>query len=141
MGKISDLRKRRTPKWSESSDIKEFYKNCPDGHHVDHIVPLKGNRVSGLHVISNLQYLPASLNMAKGNRYYVNGMPRRDMVKEIERLLKGNSGMNLRQFARATGWIADGVCRTPRECLERYCVLNPSMRADEAVAQMRQCLE
>jgi hypothetical protein len=38
-------------------------------HHVDHIVPIKGTNVSGLHVACNLRVITASKNMSKGNSY------------------------------------------------------------------------
>ena len=60
---------QRTPAWSEEEKILEFYNNCPDGHHVDHIIPLNGALVSGLHVLGNLQYLPAKVNLQKKNKF------------------------------------------------------------------------
>lgn len=49
--------------------IRKFYKECPEGMVVDHIIPLQGKQVSGLHVIWNLQYLTPQQNMSKGNKY------------------------------------------------------------------------
>lgn len=59
----------RTPRWANLNDIRDFYRNCPPGFHVDHIVPLHGDGVCGLHVLNNLQYLPALENLKKGNRF------------------------------------------------------------------------
>lgn len=60
---------QRTPKWSDLNKIKEFYKNCPNGYHVDHFYPLQGLTVSGLHVIENLQYLTEEDNLRKHNKF------------------------------------------------------------------------
>jgi len=59
---------QRTPTWSDSEKIRAVYDSCPEGWHVDHIYPLQGETVSGLHVVENLQLLPAKENLSKGNR-------------------------------------------------------------------------
>lgn len=65
---VADKR-NQTPKWADLKAIVDFYKACPPGYHVDHEVPLRGKNVSGLHVVENLQYLPAIENMRKNNRF------------------------------------------------------------------------
>ena len=60
---------QRTVPWSNLEEIANFYKACPKGLEVDHIIPLQGKYVSGLHVLNNLQYLTKSQNSSKGNRY------------------------------------------------------------------------
>jgi len=61
--------RERTPTWADKKKIAEFYANKPEGYHVDHIIPLNGKTVSGLHVLENLQYLPASENCSKSNKF------------------------------------------------------------------------
>ena len=63
--------KKATPSWFEKEEILLFYSNRPEGYHVDHIIPIQGALVSGLHVLNNLQYLPASENIAKSNKYEI----------------------------------------------------------------------
>jgi len=57
------------PSWANIEKIKDIYLNCPEGHHVDHIVPLQGKYVCGLHIETNLQYLTAEENLSKGNKF------------------------------------------------------------------------
>lgn len=59
------LIKQATPLWADVTTIKKFYRNCPKGMHVDHILPLVGKSVCGLHVIENLQYLDPASNLSK----------------------------------------------------------------------------
>ncbi len=60
-----------TPPWLTKEQLKEmtlFYVNCPEGHEVDHIIPIRGENVCGLHVPWNLQYLTISENRKKSNK-------------------------------------------------------------------------
>jgi len=57
-----------TPAWADLKKIAQIYKDCPPGYHIDHYFPLQSPIMCGLHVESNLQYLPAKENISKGNR-------------------------------------------------------------------------
>ena len=65
----------RTPAWADLEKIKAFYRLAAGfsklyvPHHVDHIIPLKGKGVSGLHVENNLQVLVGADNLAKSNHF------------------------------------------------------------------------
>ena len=60
-----------TPSWADLEKIKEIYLNCPEGYQVDHIIPLQGKLVCGLHVENNLQYLTSEENRRKSNKFEV----------------------------------------------------------------------
>lgn len=73
------IKLKATPKWLNKShlrDIYSFYKQAKkmeqefhQKYHVDHIVPLRGKTVCGLHVPWNLQILPEKANLEKSNKY------------------------------------------------------------------------
>ena len=83
---LSSLRRARqrgaTPKWLDQahlSEIKNYYKIAVSREisenqkfHVDHIVPLSGKNVSGLHVPWNLRVISKSENMKKYNKLTIN---------------------------------------------------------------------
>ena len=58
------------PKWANREVITEIYRKArATGNTVDHIVPLRGKTVSGLHVENNLQIISLSENSRKGNTF------------------------------------------------------------------------
>lgn len=71
---------KRIPKWLNQAHLFEIecvYNYCTAlrqiglDYHVDHIVPLRGEIVSGMHVPWNLQVIPKLKNLEKGNRYAI----------------------------------------------------------------------
>jgi hypothetical protein len=71
----------RTPPWLTEDDfwlIEQAYNLAAKrtqmfgfSWHVDHIIPLQGKIVSGLHVPCNLQVIPGSINTSKQNKFEV----------------------------------------------------------------------
>lgn len=68
-------KKHACPAWASLDEIKAKYaerdrleRETGIPHHVDHIVPLGGKNVCGLHVPWNLRVIPANENRSKGNR-------------------------------------------------------------------------
>jgi hypothetical protein len=69
---------KRTPKWLTADHFeqikmiylkaKEITQSTGIPHHVDHIIPLQGKEVSGLHVPWNLRIIPATENLRKYNK-------------------------------------------------------------------------
>ena len=75
--KRKSAKKNATPLWAYLDDILSFYEEAAKltaktgvSHHVDHIVPLQGKTVCGLHVPWNLQIITLKENSMKGNRYW-----------------------------------------------------------------------
>lgn len=73
------LRKKRTdaaPAWllpGHHAEIEGLYRFCQlfRGFEVDHVIPLNGKQVSGLHVPENLQVLTVRANRQKGAKFEV----------------------------------------------------------------------
>jgi hypothetical protein len=72
-------RLQRTPIWVDSEElwaIKEAYalaalrtKMFGFSWHVDHIIPMQGKKISGLHTITNLQVITGKENLMKNNKF------------------------------------------------------------------------
>jgi len=75
-GKRRAAKIQRTVPWADDDKVKELYKEAQRlaketgiPHDVDHIIPLQGENVSGLHVENNLQVITASANRMKRNKF------------------------------------------------------------------------
>jgi len=73
------IKLKATPKWADTEAIKRMYiisqfltDNLGEPHHVDHVVPLQGEKVCGLHVEYNLDVIPAKDNLMKSNKWRCN---------------------------------------------------------------------
>ena len=70
---------QRTPKWDPDAHLiiakyqlaAMLTKASGIEHHVDHIIPLQGKNVSGLHVFSNLRVILGEDNVKKSNKYTI----------------------------------------------------------------------
>lgn len=69
---------QRTPPWADLDSMRAIYAEANRltqetgiPHHVDHVIPLQGKLVSGLHVHNNLQILTGSENSKKRNHFEV----------------------------------------------------------------------
>lgn len=76
VGKRRAAKVTAIPKWADQKAIKRIYRlaadmSCATGvvHHVDHIVPLQGRNVCGLHVETNLQVIPGKDNLEKAFKF------------------------------------------------------------------------
>lgn len=65
-----------TPSWADRAAIRKVFADCISRsretgvkHEVDHVVPLRGKLVKGLHIHTNLRIITAIENRAKSNHF------------------------------------------------------------------------
>ena len=76
-GKRRAAELQRTPAWDPDAHLiiakyqlaAMLTKASGIEHHVDHIIPLQGKKVSGLHTFANLRVIPGSDNVKKSNKF------------------------------------------------------------------------
>jgi hypothetical protein len=78
-GKRRSAQLQRTPVWDKDTHLivakyqlaNMLTRETGEPHHVDHIIPLQGKNVSGLHVFSNLRVILGEDNVKKSNKYAI----------------------------------------------------------------------
>ena len=108
---------KRIPKGLTKEDhikIQEFYNEAArltrekgESHHVDHIFPMQGENISGLHVPWNLQVLTGTENTKKGNK-----LLQKDVESHRDFIINKNRPSNLRRtaFKFILPWV-DGLIK------------------------------
>lgn len=69
-------------RWGNRKEIRHIYKQCKEmnaeagyrAYHVDHIIPIAGKLVCGLHVVENLRIITAVVNLKKNNYFDPEGL-------------------------------------------------------------------
>lgn len=74
--KRRSIKLKATPEWADLEKIKLVYEKAKwlesiTGlkYHVDHVIPLQGDNICGLHIWENLQILEKSINLSKRNKF------------------------------------------------------------------------
>lgn len=70
------VRRAQKPAWADNAAIHAVYAEARrleaeigESYHIDHVIPLRGENVCGLHVAENLQILRSDENQRKGNSF------------------------------------------------------------------------
>lgn len=86
---------QRTVPWSDDEKMNEIYRASREiseitgvPHDVDHVMPMQGRGVSGLHHQDNLLIVPRSVNASKSNKFEPGDLPPRAGIRNARALLK-----------------------------------------------------